>query len=61
MTEQTWRKSSYSGSQANCVEVGRDAGLVLVRDTKDQAGVVLAFAPQSWRRFAAAIKESPRA
>ena len=33
-----WRKSSYSGSEANCVEVGNAAGLVKVRDTKDRQG-----------------------
>ncbi|WP_367185052.1 DUF397 domain-containing protein [Trebonia sp.] len=33
----------------------------MVRDTKDRAGAVLAFAPESWRRFAATIKESSRA
>jgi hypothetical protein len=56
-----WRKASYSNGSGNCVEVGQSADTVLVRDTKDRAGAVLAFTPQSWRRFAAAIKESPQA
>ena len=57
MTELTWRKSSFSGSQANCVEVAaRD--LVLVRDTKNRAGTVLRFSPGVWRRFAEQVKRS---
>jgi len=57
MTELTWRKSSFSGSEANCVEVAaRDR--VLVRDTKDKSGAVLRFAPAAWRRFAGQVKRS---
>lgn len=51
-----WRKSSYSGSQANCVEVGNATGLVKVRDTKDQRGPALAVSADAWRRFTAGIK-----
>jgi uncharacterized protein YjeT (DUF2065 family) len=36
--------------------VAAAAGLVLVRDTKDRAGAVLAFAPKAWREFAAKVK-----
>jgi hypothetical protein len=58
----TWRTSTYSGSNgSNCVEVGGSAPVVLVRDTKDRAGVVLTFGPGAWRRFAAAIKSTDRA
>ena len=45
----TWRKSSYSGGNGgNCVEVGAHAepGRVLVRDTTDRQGPVLAFSPK---------------
>ncbi len=56
-----WRRSKYSGSNGNCVEVGTGAPAVLVRDTKDQAGAVLAFAPDAWRRFAATVKDVSRA
>ncbi len=31
-------------------------GAVLVRDTKDRAGAVLAFGPQVWREFAAKVE-----
>lgn len=54
----TWRKSSYSGGNGgNCVEVGETERAVVVRDTQDRAGAVLAFGPDAWRRFAATIKD----
>jgi len=53
----TWRTSSYSGnSGGNCVEVGGAARVIAVRDSKDPHGPVLAFSPQTWRRFAAQVK-----
>jgi hypothetical protein len=55
MSEGTWVKSSYSGSEANCVEVAARYR-VLVRDTKDRGGPVLRFAPAAWRRFAVRVK-----
>lgn len=51
-----WRKSSYSGSQANCVEVGSAAGLVKVRDTGDRRGPALTVSADAWRRFTAGVK-----
>jgi hypothetical protein len=54
----TWRKSSYSGSNGGgCVEVAdKLPGMVAVRDSKDPGGLVLAFRPDEWRAFTAAIK-----
>ena len=52
----TWRKSSYSGSQADCVEVGHADKTVKIRDTKDRHGVVLRFAPGAWHVFATELK-----
>ncbi len=37
----TWRKSSRSSTQTNCVEVRRDLGAV--RDSKHPGGPVLVF------------------
>jgi hypothetical protein len=55
MPEQAWIKSSYSGSEANCVEVTvRDR--IMVRDTNDRTGHVLRFTPAAWREFAGHIK-----
>jgi len=53
-----WVKSSYSGSQGgNCVEVAVGAqGQVLVRDTKNREGEILAFTAELWRDFASQLK-----
>jgi Domain of unknown function (DUF397) len=52
-----WRKSSYSDANGgNCVEAASGTSRVLVRDTTDRAGTVLAFAPQAWREFTANLK-----
>jgi Domain of unknown function (DUF397) len=54
-----WRTSTYSGGQGgNCVEVGQAAGVVLVRDTKDDGrGPVHRFTVTQWRAFAAAVRD----
>ncbi|WP_440065510.1 DUF397 domain-containing protein [Streptosporangium sp. OZ121] len=62
-----WRKNSLSGNGSNCVEValadtsqaepGPDADLlVLVRDSKDPEGPMLAFASAEWDAFLDRIK-----
>ncbi|WP_089158001.1 DUF397 domain-containing protein [Micromonospora sp. NBS 11-29] len=50
-----WRKSSRSNGQGGaCVEVADGlTEVVAVRDSKDPAGPVLAFAPDAWRAFVA--------
>jgi hypothetical protein len=54
----TWRKSSYSGSNGgDCVEIAVLSGDGrAVRDSKDPGGPLLAFGPNDWRAFTAAIK-----
>ena len=37
----TWRKSSRSGSQSDCVEVARTATVGAVRDSKNPTGPTL--------------------
>jgi hypothetical protein len=50
-----WRKSSYSsGSGGACVEVASD-GIVMVRDTTDRQGPMLAFSAEAWQEFLGAI------
>lgn len=44
----TWRKSSYSGNNANCVEIGRTPTRTSVRDTKDRDGASLQLACRSF-------------
>ena len=48
--ELVWRKSSYSGGNGECVEVAATAQ-VLVRDSKNPAGPILAFDHLAWRAF----------
>ncbi|MEV7039918.1 DUF397 domain-containing protein [Amycolatopsis sp. NPDC051061] len=43
----TWRKSSYSGQEAECVEVAL-ARVVRIRDTKDRPGGTLTISTRSW-------------
>ncbi|MFC8619435.1 DUF397 domain-containing protein [Micromonospora purpureochromogenes] len=51
LTGATWRKSTRSG-QGECIEVADNLpGVVGVRDSKDPAGPVLTFDPQTWRAF----------
>nr|WP_026423132.1 DUF397 domain-containing protein [Actinokineospora inagensis] len=38
-----WRKSSRSGTNANCVEVAQTAATTAVRDSKNPDGPLLAF------------------
>jgi hypothetical protein len=55
VTGATWRTSGYTSSGGNWVEAGNHPQdrRVLIRDTKDRRGPVLAFHPQSWRNFIA--------
>jgi hypothetical protein len=51
-----WRKSSYSGSSGDCVEVTQLSGGAAVRDSKDQPGPALKFTADEWRAFISDIK-----
>jgi len=51
-----WRKSTYSFSNGNCVEVAGTGTMIAVRDSQDQDGPQLAFAPEQWAAFAAVVK-----
>lgn len=57
----SWKKSSYSAANGNCVEVARlGAGYVGVRDSKDADLPVLSVTPDGWRTFIKAVKTSRR-
>jgi hypothetical protein len=50
-----WRKSSYSGSGNNCVEVAATGPAVAVRDSKHPSETLTFTAPQ-WQAFTKAMK-----
>ncbi|WP_406454831.1 DUF397 domain-containing protein [Streptomyces sp. NBC_00876] len=48
----TWRTSTYSGGNNECIEVADNIPhLVPVRDSKRPAGPVIAFGADAWRAF----------
>jgi Domain of unknown function (DUF397) len=51
-----WRKSTRSGAAGHCVEVADVPTAVLVRDSKDVSGPVLAFGRPDWAGFIAGIQ-----
>jgi len=52
-----WRKSSYSGNGAECVEVAaRQPGIVAVRDSKNPHGPVLTVTPDGWADLTARLR-----
>ena len=46
----TWKKSSRSMA-GQCVEVATQDGEILVRDSKNPSGPVLAYTAGEWRAF----------
>jgi Domain of unknown function (DUF397) len=52
-----WRKSSYSGQGATCVEVAcKMPDVVAVRDSKNPDGPKLVTTPADWRTFLSSIR-----
>jgi hypothetical protein len=56
MKDVNWRKSTYSFSNGNCVEVGTGRGLVAVRDSKDPDGPAIDVSPRAWIEFTDYVK-----
>lgn len=52
----TWFKSSYSGSEVNCLEVARLPDRVAVRDSKNPHAAPLVFDPAAWTAFLARLR-----
>jgi hypothetical protein len=58
-TTTSWRKSSYSNSGANCVEVAETrSGMVAVRDSRNPDDGALTFSPDEWQAFVAKVRTS---
>ena len=57
-----WRKASYSNGGADgCVEVGNDARVVIVRDTKqrqlaDSERTAVPFSAEAWQVFTKSLR-----
>lgn len=56
MTEITWRKSSYSGQNGDCVEVAEHRDAVLVRNSNSPDRGTLVLSPASMASFVAASR-----
>ncbi|MFC7384967.1 DUF397 domain-containing protein [Sphaerisporangium rhizosphaerae] len=52
-----WQKSSYSGTDDNCVEVAHlPLGDLAIRDNKNPTRPILRFAADEWRTFISGMK-----
>ena len=53
----TWKKSSFSFANGDCVEVTNlPDGQIGVRDSKDTRGPVLRFTASEWRAFVGGVR-----
>ncbi len=61
LTGAHWHKSSYSGTDGNCVEVATNLpGLVAIRDSKDPEGPKLVVSRAAWRELIRWLKTAGR-
>ncbi|MEU5794280.1 DUF397 domain-containing protein [Streptomyces sp. NPDC047813] len=51
-----WRKSSYSGSNGDCVELAELGNSVTLRDSKDYQGPVVSVGWRAMTTFVSALK-----
>ncbi|MDG4828667.1 DUF397 domain-containing protein [Solwaraspora sp. WMMD1047] len=58
--DETWRVSTRTGTQGQCVEARVAGRRVEIRDSKDRSGPVLTFTPGSWTSFVAFLDTGQR-
>ena len=58
MDSKAWRKSTYSGTNGDCIETASGQGVILVRDTKSRDGGTLAFSAGAWVSFVTSFRGS---
>ena len=51
-----WRKARRSANNGACVELAPAAGQILIRDSKNQDGPMIAYSQYTWRLFVASAK-----
>lgn len=52
----TWRISSFSGEQGNCVQAKPDGGKIVVRHSKYPGGARIHYTTDEWKAFIAGVK-----
>jgi uncharacterized protein DUF397 len=55
-TPDSWFKSSYSGSNSNCLEAGTLPDGIAIRDSKNTPSPALAIHTDDWTSFLTAVK-----
>jgi hypothetical protein len=53
---QEWRKSTYSGTDNDCVELLIEETSTGIRDTKNRNGGSLTFSTVSWQKFLGTVQ-----
>jgi predicted secreted Zn-dependent protease len=57
LSHATWRKSTYSGQNGNCVEVASNLpDMIAIRDSKQPSASALLVASEAWQTFIEGVR-----